>query len=192
MPPSTTDPRPPRAVRPAGRLAAALLRLLRPAGRTTPRAADPPNRLALDLDDCRRELARWQRHADSYERELTHVARDRAHLLAWLAALHPASAVITPVADEGPGGTHLLRLVAGERPLSWRLPPVDLPLFAHIPHEDRAAAHLPRDGPRDPDQAAHILRHTRLLALEGALLAAFAEPRPPARPTDLRRRTADP
>ncbi|MEV1062050.1 hypothetical protein [Streptomyces sp. NPDC050263] len=42
---------------------------------------------------------------------------------------------------------------------------------------------LPRDGPRDPDQAAHILRHTRLLALEGALLAA---------PADLRRRTADP
>ncbi|MFJ8110735.1 hypothetical protein [Streptomyces sp. NPDC096132] len=196
MPPSSTGPHPegpwsgrprthlPRAVRPAGRIAAAVLRLLRERDRPAPQEDDPRHRLALDLDDCRQELARWQRHADSYEQELTHVARERAHLLAWLAALHPSSAVITPVADAGPSGTHLLRLMAGERLLSWRLPSTDLPLFAHVPHTEPTATPPRRDGPGAPDQSAHIRRHTRLLAMEGSLFVTPAETQPSARPPD--------
>ncbi|MEU1519680.1 hypothetical protein ABZ490_47495 [Streptomyces sp. NPDC005811] len=134
------------------------------------------HRLARDLDDCRRDLARWQRHADSYERELTRMSRERADLLAWLAALHPSSAVVTPAADTGPGGTHLLRLMAGERLLSWRLPPADLPLFAHVRHAEPTVVPPQREGPRIPDQAAHIRHHTRLLALEEALFTPPPDP----------------
>ncbi|WP_327185370.1 hypothetical protein [Streptomyces sp. NBC_01334] len=137
-----------------------------------------------DLDDCRQELARWQRHADSFERELTRVSFERAHLLAWLAALHPSSAVVAPAVGAGPDGTHLLRLVAGGRQLSWRLPPRDIPLFAHVPYTERATGHLQRDGPTAAEQAAHIRSHTRLLAIEGTLFAAPAERRPQARSTE--------
>ncbi|WP_406006456.1 hypothetical protein OG440_09810 [Streptomyces sp. NBC_00637] len=172
-----------RAARPAGRLAA-LRRLFRPRGpapgpRTRPRHSASP-----DLDDCRRELARWQRHADSFERELTRVSFERAHLLAWLAALHPASAVVVPAVGAGTDGTHLLRLVAGGRQLSWGLPPRDVPLFAHVPYTERPTGHLQRDGPDAVEQAAHIRSHTRLLALEGTLFAAPAERRPRARPAE--------
>ncbi|MFE7934724.1 hypothetical protein ACFU6S_39615 [Streptomyces sp. NPDC057456] len=185
-PPTGPPPEEPRADRSFGRTAVALLRLLRPRGRTTRQETGPGERLALDLAGTRQELARWQRHADSYERELNRVSHERAHLLAWLAALHPASAVITPAADPAPGGTHLLRLVAGERQLTWRLPPADLPLFAHVPYTAQAPGpHRPRpDDHRFLDQAAHIRRHTRLLAVEETLFTAPAQIRPSARPPD--------
>lgn len=111
-----------RAARPVGRMAA-LLRLLGSRGRAPRQRTVPRHDFSPDLDGCRQELARWQRHADSFERELTRVSFERAHLLAWLAALHPSSAVVTPAVGVGPDGTHLLRLVAGGRQLSWRLPP---------------------------------------------------------------------
>ncbi|MGW2915771.1 hypothetical protein ACWC9X_35740 [Streptomyces asoensis] len=154
-----------------------LRRLLRPRGLTVRPQTAARHDTAPDLDDCRRELARWQRHADSFERELTRVSFERAHLLAWLAALHPSSAVVAPAAGAGPDGTHLLRLVAGGRQLSWRLPPRDIPLFAHVPYTERATGHLTRDGPAAAEQAAHIRSHTRLLALEGTLFAAPAPAR---------------
>ncbi|MEW2049740.1 hypothetical protein [Streptomyces sp. NPDC005476] len=178
-----------RADRPVGR-GAALLRLLRPRRRIARQETGPGDRLALDLVTTRHELARWQRHADSYERELARVSHERAHLLAWLAALHPSSALITPAADSAPGGTHVLRLVAGERQLSWRLPPADLPLFAHVPFAEPAPVFPRQDDHRILDQSAHIRRHTRLLAVEETLFTAPAEfiastdSRPPVRPAD--------
>ncbi|MDR6980603.1 hypothetical protein J2X68_007343 [Streptomyces sp. 3330] len=173
-----------RTGRPVGR-AAALRRLLGLRGRA-PRPETPPRHgsSSPDLDHCRQELVRWQRHADSFERELTRVSFERAHLLAWLAALHPSSAVVTPAVGAGADGTHLLRLVAGGRQLSWRLTPRDIPLFAHVPYTERAVGHGQRDGPAPGEQAAHIRSHTRLLALEGTLLATPAERRPQARPTE--------
>lgn len=170
-PPQEKDPRVSGAPGPLGRTAAALCRALR-SGRV-PR----PDR--HDLDDCRRERDRWQRHADSYERELTRVRLDHAHLLAWLAALHPASAVLTPDSEAGPDGVHRLRIEAGGRQLSWRLHPTDLPLFVHTPY---APHPLAADSPPATEQAAHLRRHTRLLALEGMLLTRPAEARPLARP----------
>ncbi|GGR00616.1 hypothetical protein [Streptomyces asoensis] len=167
----------PRARRARAARTGVLRRLLRPRDRTVRPQTAPRHDTAPDLDDCRRELARWQRHADSFERELTRVSFERAHLLAWLAALHPSSAVVAPAAGAGPDGTHLLRLVAGGRQLSWRLPPRDIPLFAHVPYTERATGHLSRDGPAAAEQAAHIRSHTRLLALEGTLFAAPAPAR---------------
>lgn len=167
------DARGPGAAGSLGRAAAALRRALR-----SGRVPRPEQR---DLDDCRRERDRWQRHADSYERELTRVRLDHAHLLAWLAALHPASAVLAPDSEAGPDGVHQLRIEAGGRQLSWRLHPADLPLFAHTPYAPHALA---ADGPPAPDQAAHLRRHTRLLALEGALLTEPAQPAAPAQLTE--------
>ncbi|MFG1671033.1 hypothetical protein [Streptomyces sp. Y7] len=169
--PDAPGPGLPRSPGPLGRATAALLRVLR--GRGTPLApgSGPRHRLGRDLDDCRQERERWQRHADSYERELTDARRERAHLLAWLAALHPSSAVLTPDTGAGPDGAHLLRIDAGGGQLCWRLAPAELPLFVHVPYAHPAAA----DRPAPPDQAAHIDRHTRLLAMEGILSGATAE-----------------
>ncbi|MET7458181.1 hypothetical protein ABZT03_41365 [Streptomyces sp. NPDC005574] len=172
----------PRTPGPLGTAAAALLRVLRPRGRraprkhrrTTRREAALRHRLTLDLDDCRQQRDRWQRHADSYERELTVVSLERAHLLAWVAALHPASAVVVPAAGPGPAGTHQLRLVVGRRPLSWRLRPADLALFTHVRHAEPTTAPAEGDVHRPLDQAAHIRRHTRLLAIEATLFTAPA------------------
>ncbi|MFE2585425.1 hypothetical protein [Streptomyces sp. NPDC059378] len=172
-----------RADRPAGRTAA-LLRLLRPRGRASRQETEPPEHPSVDLDSCRQELARWQHHADSFERELSRVASERAHLLAWLAALHPSSAVITPAVGIGGDGTHLLRLVAGERQLCWHLLPKDLPLFGHVPYTERSTGPLQRDGPGALEQAAHIRSHTRLLAIEGTLFAVPVEKEASARPAE--------
>ncbi|MER6673684.1 hypothetical protein [Streptomyces sp. NPDC000983] len=156
-----------------GRTAALLLRPFRRRGR-------PRGRLVRDLDDVRRERDRWQGHADSYERELSGVRLERAHLLAWLAALHPASAVLTPGPATGPEGGHRLSIEAGGRQLTWRLHPADLALFPHIPYGRSTA--LLVDGPQAPDQAAHLRRHTRLLAMEQLLFTAPAERWAPTRP----------
>ncbi|MFI9337069.1 hypothetical protein [Streptomyces althioticus] len=67
-------------------------------------AAESVDRLRLEheLAVSRLRLARWQQHADAYERRLGDAERERAHLLSWLAALHPASAVLTPPARCSP------------------------------------------------------------------------------------------
>ncbi|MFD5846771.1 hypothetical protein [Streptomyces chartreusis] len=161
----------PRSPGPLGRAAGALLRALRRCGKPFAWRTGSRHRLGRDLDACRRERDRWRRHADSYERELTRTRHEHAHLLAWLAALHPSSAVLTPDAGSGPDGPHLLCVEAGGRQLSWRLSPADLPLFAHVPY----AQPVPTDSPAPLDQTAHIRRHTRLLAMEGTLFGATAE-----------------
>ncbi|MEV0176857.1 hypothetical protein AB0I00_37815 [Streptomyces sp. NPDC050803] len=178
LPPDEPGTDAPGAPGPLARAAAVLRKALWPSSRTVERPATPPGRLALDLADCRRERDRWQRHADSYERELTRALRERASLLAWLAALHPASAAVTPDADGG----HVLCVQAGGRRLCWPLASADLPLFAHVPYRDPVAPPSRGDAPTPVDQATHLRRHIRLLALEGVLPPAPPETPPRGRP----------
>ncbi|MET9734027.1 hypothetical protein ABZZ79_26255 [Streptomyces sp. NPDC006458] len=137
-------------------------------------------------------MTRWQRHADSYAQESGRLSRERAHLLAWLAALHPASAVITPAVRAGHHGSVRLRLMAGGRQLSWSVRPDDLALFEHVPFAEPAMEHplghaeSHTDEHTDEhaegtgaDQDAHIRRHTHLLAIEGSLLGVPTGRRPP-------------
>jgi hypothetical protein len=58
---------------------------------------------------------------------------ERARLLAWLAAIHPA--VLAPAPDiEDEDGWMILYLTAGGHQLSWHIAPSDLDLFPHVPH----------------------------------------------------------
>ncbi|GHB54479.1 hypothetical protein ACPESV_03315 [Streptomyces umbrinus] len=105
------------------------------------------------------------------------MARERAHLLSWLAALHPASAVVSqaPTPDGTAGGWHVLSLVAGGRPLSWTLAPREVPLFQHVRRAGDADTRAWRDAQEIEAQYAHIHRHTRMLALEDSLTRVVEE-----------------
>src|SRR5690606_24268656 len=97
--------------------------------------------------------------------------QERAHLLAWLAALHPAGAVLPPpLTGSGHEGAHRLCLEAGGWHLIWRLPPGGLALFTHVPSPpEHVTAHLAPAGDNAAGQAARIRRHTWSPAFESAL-----------------------
>lgn len=157
-----------------------VLRRLLPQRAARAREAEDRLRLEHELAVSRQRLARWQQHADSYERQAVRTHRERAHLLAWLAALHPASAVLSPLDAEG---TQRLCLVAGGWHLSWRVPPGDLALFTHVPsHPEHSAAHDATDLDNGPDQGALIRRHTWLLSCEATAHHGHAGVAPPAGP----------
>ncbi|WP_404190497.1 hypothetical protein [Streptomyces tauricus] len=169
-----------------------LLRTPPAAPDTTDPSADRLQRLWNDLNTSRAQTARWKRHADAYARERDSVARERAYLLSWLAALHPSSAVVsrapTPdgttsdgnalddTAGNGTaGGWHVLTLVAGGRPLSWSLAPREVPLFQHVRQAGDTDTRAWRDAREMEAQYAHIHRHTRVLALEDDLTRVVEE-----------------
>ncbi|MFJ5778210.1 WhiB family transcriptional regulator [Streptomyces sp. NPDC093094] len=152
--------------------------LIRPAARL--REAASRRRLESELAVSRGEVTRWKLHADSYAQEFGRISRERAHLLAWLAALHPASAVLTPAGGTEHHGTHRLRLTAGGLQMSWLVPSADLALFEHVPYAEPVPGRRIRHADESTaDQDAHIRRHTHLLALEGHLLGAHPADRPP-------------
>ncbi|AMW11641.1 hypothetical protein A4E84_20370 [Streptomyces qaidamensis] len=135
-----------------------------------------------ELRLAREEAARWRRHADSYDQERaravealadahrnTYAAHaESAHLLAWLAALHPASAVMTPASDEDPGGPQVLYLVAGGWQMSWTVGRELVPLFGHVPVVDRTDSRAQWDGHGTEQKYQRIRQHVRLLALADA------------------------
>ncbi|MEU0332192.1 hypothetical protein [Streptomyces sp. NPDC006193] len=111
------------------------------------------------------ETARWKARAESAERERDAAYRERAQLLAWLAALHPSSAVITPAADVDEDGWQLLYLVAGGWQMSWHIHPADAGLFRHVTAVSPGDPRARWDG-HDTEQKYKRLRsHVRLLAL---------------------------
>jgi hypothetical protein len=65
--------------------------------------------------------------------------RERAQLLAWLAAIHPA--VLASAPDVAEPGWQILYLTAGGHQLSWHIHPRDAELFAHV---EQVAADDPR------------------------------------------------
>ncbi|MEU5662203.1 hypothetical protein [Streptomyces longwoodensis] len=174
-PPST--PRPPGP--PGGRLRRMLPGRARHRRRTT-----ALRHLEHDLASCRQELQQWREHADSYARELGRAGHERAHLLAWLAALHPASAVLVRADATQPEDTHWLRLVAGGYLLTWRVAPAELALFAHVPSRTPAPDGAARPSEDSAARDARIRRHTRLLALEEVLHSVPTGPRPARWTTD--------
>ncbi|MFZ3569453.1 hypothetical protein ACNYS0_21105 [Streptomyces sp. BH034] len=139
-------------------------------------------RLAAQLAE---QLERWQGHADSYAKQATaaeryrdSVLRDRAHLLAWISALHPATTVITPAAEGDDAGWHVLYLTAGGWQMSWHIAPAEVPLFAHVERVEPTDPRAQWDGHGDTQKHQRIRQHVRLLALEdGALTPVTPEQR---------------
>jgi hypothetical protein len=145
-------------------------------------APDPLTVLARDLQAAKDETERWQRHANSYDQDreraveaLAGAHRDAyalhaemAHLLAWLSALHPASAVLTPASDEDPGGTQVLYIEAGGWQMSWPIGRELAPLFRHVPVVDRTDPRAQWDGHGAEQKCQRIRHHVRLLALADA------------------------
>lgn len=83
--------------------------------------------------------------------------RERAQLLALLAALHPS--VIAPAPDVDEPGWQILYLRIGGKQASWHIAPRDAELFAHVEHvpvDDRRAQW---DGHTTEEKYAHIGQH---------------------------------
>ena len=163
---------------------------------TTPNG-DPLTVLAQALTDAQEEAARWKRHADTFDderdtavtafnakvleaddarRERDGAYRERAQLLAWLAALHPSSAVITPASDVDEDGWHLLYLVAGGWQMSWHIAPRDVSLFRHVELVEPSDPRARWDGHGTEQKYQRIRQHVRLLALaDGSMTGVMTE-----------------
>lgn len=147
---------------------------------------DPVTVLSDDLATAKAEAARWKRHAASYdterseanqlcdqyrdelkrvERERDGAYRERAQLLAWLAALHPSTAVITQSPDLDEDGWQLLYLVASGWQMSWHIHPRDADLFGHVTVVDVTDVRAQWDGHGTVQKYERIHDHVRLLAL---------------------------
>ncbi|MFI8300027.1 hypothetical protein ACIGCZ_29285 [Streptomyces nigra] len=145
-------------------------------------------RQAQELAATRQEAARWKRHADSYDRQRAEAEklndqyrdqiadltkerdgayRERAQLLAWLAALHPSTAVITQSPDVDEDGWQLLYLVAGGWQMSWHVHPRDSDLFKHVTVVDVTDPRAQWDGHGTEQKYERMRNHVRLLALDG-------------------------
>lgn len=84
------------------------------------------------------------------------VYRERAHLVAYLAAVYPSALGIDP--DEPDWPVVYIETDAGQ--LSWHLAPDDLPLFAHVPRSASAAW----DGHTTEQKYARLDNLTRAIA----------------------------
>jgi len=142
---------------------------------------DPVLVLTRDLQVALADAAQWKRHANSYaqqreravdllatayrERSSTH--QELAHLLAWLAALHPSSAVITPAQSDSPDGAQVLYLVAGGWQMSWPIATEYTHLFKHVTAVSQADSRAQWDGHGTEQKYERIHGHVRLLALDG-------------------------
>ncbi len=154
----------------------------RPTPVMTPRTVEGEHilRLTQDLNAALAEAAQSKQRAESYHqdreravnalaeayRDLYSLHSEMAHVLAWLAALHPASAVITPAHDYDPGGMHVLYLVAGGSQMSWPIGRELLPLFRHVPVVERTDPRAQWDGHGTEQKYGRIRSHVRLLSLE--------------------------
>ncbi|MCD7440276.1 hypothetical protein K4B79_18855 [Streptomyces lincolnensis] len=140
-------------------------------------------RQAEDLHLAREEAARWKSHADEFAQEWDDAQREVAQLLAWIAALHPATAVIAP--SHAPEGSQDLYVEAGGWQLSWPIAARDADLFRHVPAVDVTDPRAQWDGHGSEQRGERIRNHVRLLALDvvadGALTAVTTAPGPQPR-----------
>ncbi|MGW3246517.1 zinc finger domain-containing protein [Streptomyces sp. NPDC001070] len=91
--------------------------------------------------------------------------RERAHLAAWLAGLHPS--VIAPAPPDTGDGWYVLFLRAGGWQFCWHVTPGDLSLFDHV---QRVPADDPRaqwDGHTFEQKYRRIRTYTAVLSMPG-------------------------
>jgi hypothetical protein len=108
------------------------------------------------------------------EQQLDTAHRERAHLVAWLAALHPA--VITEAPDVDEPGWQIVYITADGSQCSWHIAPRDAELFEHV---ERVQADDPRaqwDGHTTDQKYTRIRLHTRDRAMHRCGLPHYEYP----------------
>ncbi|WP_127361516.1 zinc finger domain-containing protein [Actinacidiphila soli] len=90
--------------------------------------------------------------------------RERNHLAAWLAALHPSVIAPAPGPDAG-DGWYALFLRAGGWQFSWHIAPADLSLFDHVQRVPADDARAQWDGHSTEQKYRRIRTHTAVLRL---------------------------
>ncbi|MFM9595726.1 hypothetical protein ACKI1J_24300 [Streptomyces scabiei] len=90
--------------------------------------------------------------------------RERAQLLALLAALHPS--VIAPAPDVDEDGWQILYLRIGGKQASWHIAPRDAELYAHVQHVPVDDSRAQWDGHTTEQKYAHIGQHAARLYTE--------------------------
>lgn len=114
-------------------------------------------RIAKTLLDQQGDISRLTTERDGAYRE-------RAQLLALLAALHPS--VIAPAPDVDEDGWQILYLHIGGKQASWHIAPRDADLYVHVEHvpvDDRRAQW---DGHTTEGKYEHIGQHATQLYAE--------------------------
>lgn len=126
---------------------------------------------ASPLDEWRADMPREvldaaesmvRRLADEHTAALSAVYRERNHLAAWLAALHPS--VLAPALDAD-DGWHRLFLRAGGWQFTWPVQPSDLALFDHVQRVPAGDARARWDGHTTDQKYLRIRTHTAVLCL---------------------------
>lgn len=116
-----------------------------------------------DVADVREAMLRAEQERDGAYRE-------RAQLVAWLAAMHEA--VIAPAPDVDEPGWQIVYLYAGGWQMSWHIHPDDAHLFLRV---EQVPAEHPRaqwDGHSTEQKYNRIRNHTRVLHINERLGAA--------------------
>lgn len=113
-------------------------------------------------EQVQRQLAEAQAALAAVEAERDGAYRERAQLLAWLAAQHPA--VLAPAPDVDDAGWQILYLTAAGQQLTWHIHPRDADLYRHVEQ-------VPTDDPRAQwDGHTTPEKYQRIAALIGAAL----------------------
>lgn len=99
--------------------------------------------------------------APDLEEQLNGAYRERAQLLALLAALHPS--VIAPAPDVDEDGWQVLYLRIGGKQASWHIAPQDAELYAHVEHVPADDVRAQWDGHTTEEKYAHIGQHAARL-----------------------------
>ncbi|MFF4504800.1 hypothetical protein [Streptomyces sp. NPDC001401] len=105
-----------------------------------------------------------RRLVEEHEAAMNAALRERNHLAAWLAALHPS--VLAPAPDAGDGWYRLF-LRAGGWQFTWPIQPGDLLLFDHVQRVPAGDARARWDGHTTAQKYLRIRTHTAVLGLDG-------------------------
>jgi len=95
--------------------------------------------------------------------QLDHAYRERAHLVALLAAMTP-EAVIAPALDVDEPAWKIAYLTIGSRQCSWHIAPRDAELFVHVEHVQADDPRAQWDGHTTIEKYDRIQEHIRRTA----------------------------
>ncbi|MGY0023725.1 hypothetical protein ACVHNB_32745 [Streptomyces sp. YJ-C3] len=101
----------------------------------------------------------WTDQAAAYAKDRDGAYRERAHLVALLAAM-TSDAVIAPAPDVDEPGWQIAYLTIGDRQASWHISPRDAELFAAVEHVEADDPRAQWDGHTTDEKYEHIAATT--------------------------------